>query len=319
VSLQATQSNRHATGVYSVFFSGFKIDYEMIAGFIFGLFFIPNGKLYLTMDRTNWQWGKCDINILTLGIVFKGVAIPIFWVLLDKKGNSDTPERIALIQRFIGRFGKDCIAGILADREFIGTSWFGWMLSEKIPFYIRVKKNLWTTNSRGLAVKIDKLFYDLRPMSQRVLYGKRNVMGHELYLAALRMFDGELLIVATSESPGNAIEIYGLRWEIETLFGCLKGRGFNFEDTHVTDRERISRIFVLLSVAFCWAHKTGEWRHEVEPICLKTHGRPAVSLFRYGLDYLVEAIAKLVYRADLFEACIKQMWFFLSPPLKKGG
>ena len=90
----------------------------------------------------------------------------------------------------------------------------------------------------------------------------------------------------------------------------MKGRGFNFEDTHVTELERIKGIFVLLSVAFCWAHKTGEWRHEIEPICLKTHGRPAVSLFRYGLDYIVEAIAKLISRFDLLKECIRK----ITPP-----
>ena len=63
------------------------------------------------MDRTNWQWGKANINILTLGIAFKGIAIPIYWTLLDKKGSSDTQERIALIQKFIHSFGKQCIAG----------------------------------------------------------------------------------------------------------------------------------------------------------------------------------------------------------------
>ena len=36
-----------------------------------------------------------------LGIVFKGTAIPIYWMLLDKRGNSDTPERMALLQMFM--------------------------------------------------------------------------------------------------------------------------------------------------------------------------------------------------------------------------
>jgi hypothetical protein len=48
--------------------------------------------------------------------------------LLDKRGNSDTRERIALIQKFIDRFGKEWIKGILADREFIGKNWFGWLI-----------------------------------------------------------------------------------------------------------------------------------------------------------------------------------------------
>jgi heterodisulfide reductase subunit C len=36
------------------------------------------------------------------------------------------------------------------------------------------------------------------------------------------MPDGELLIVAADELSGFAIKRYGLRWEIETLFACLK-------------------------------------------------------------------------------------------------
>ncbi|HAT8797519.1 TPA: IS4 family transposase, partial [Legionella pneumophila] len=30
-------------------------------------------------DRTNWRWGKKDINILMLSVVYKGIAIPLFW------------------------------------------------------------------------------------------------------------------------------------------------------------------------------------------------------------------------------------------------
>jgi hypothetical protein len=289
------------------FFAKFKIDYDMIAGFIFRLFFVVNGKWYLAIDRTNWQWGKSDINILTLAIVFKGTAIPIYWELLDKKGNSDTSERIALLQKFVGRFGKNCIAGILADREFIGGDWFKWLLEEKISFYIRTRNNTVTTNSRGLPIDIDALFYGLKLQEQRVIEGKRRIMGCELYLSGLRLADGELLIVATNELPDDAIKIYGLRWEIETLFGCLKGRGFNFEDTHVTDRDRIKKIFVLLAIAFCWAHKTGEWQHEITPIKIKKHGRPAVSLFRYGLDYITNAVMKVFYQPGLFKKCLNKI------------
>ena len=264
------------------FFSGFEMDYDCIAGFIFKLFFINGGQWYLTVDRTNWKWGKSDINILTLAIAFKGAAIPIYWVLLDKRGNSDTPERIELIQKFIKNFGKECIAGLLADREFIGKKWFKWLLDEGISFYIRIKSNTLTTNARGQEIDIDALFYGLKPGEQRSINDKRKIWGHDLYLAALRLEDNELLIIATDQPPEEAIAIYGLRWQIETLFGCLKGRGFNFEDTHIVSQERIKRVFVLLAISFCWAHKTGEWRNDVKPIKIKKHGRLSVSIFRYG-------------------------------------
>ncbi len=233
----ALQSSRYRR--IKRFFSKFPLDYQQIAGFIFKLFFVSGGQWYLSMVRTNWRWGKSDINILMLGIVFKGTAIPIYWMLLDKRGNSDTPERKTLFQMFIEHFGKNCIKGILADREFVGKDWFGWLLKEKIPFHIRIKNNTITTNAKGLKVDIDALFYGLKPNEQRSLKGRRLVWGNFVCLAGLRLVDGELLIVATTELPETAIATYGLRWEIECLFGCFKGRGFSFEDTDITDKARI--------------------------------------------------------------------------------
>jgi hypothetical protein len=43
--------------------------------------------------------------------VYKGVAIPVYWLLLNKKGNSDTRERIAIMKRFIRQFGKERLWG----------------------------------------------------------------------------------------------------------------------------------------------------------------------------------------------------------------
>jgi len=84
----------------------------------------------LTLDRTNWRWGKKNINILVLAVVYKGIAIPIYWLLLNKRGNSNTRERIALLKRFIKHFGKTRIIRLLADREFIGKDWFAWLKQE---------------------------------------------------------------------------------------------------------------------------------------------------------------------------------------------
>jgi len=45
------------------------------------------------------------------------------WVMLDKNkkgGNSNTAERIALVESFIKIFGVESIEHLLADREFIG-------------------------------------------------------------------------------------------------------------------------------------------------------------------------------------------------------
>ena len=100
--------------------------------------------------------------------------------------------------------------------------------------------------------------------------------------------DSEYVIIATQykKNQKNSLDQYKKRWEIETLFGCLKSRGFNFEDTHMTDAKKISKLLALLTIAFCWARLTGEWLNIINPIKLKKHGRKEKSVFRYGLDYL---------------------------------
>jgi Transposase DDE domain len=263
------------------------IDYDAVALFVMTLFFFINTNYYLTLDRTNWQWGKQNINILVLAVVYQGQAIPIYWLLLDKKGNSNCRERIALMKRFIKHFGKRSIRGVLADREFIGSTWFKWLKTEKIPFHIRIKKNAKVPNSRGELVQAQLLFRFLKVGEKLVIEQAKNVTNVSVYLSGLRLSDGELLIVASSLATFDAIETYALRWQIETLFGCLKGRGFNLEDTHITDRWRIKRLLVVVVIAFCWTHRTGEWRHEhVNPIKVKKHQRLAKSIFKYGLDWM---------------------------------
>jgi hypothetical protein len=80
--------------------------------------------------------------------------------------------------------------------------------------------------------------------------------------------------------------IIRIRLWIESLFACLKTRGFNFENTHLVHLDRISKLLGILAIAFTFAYTVGIWRHSIKPIKLKPHGRKAMSTFRYGLDYL---------------------------------
>ena len=95
------------------------------------LFGFTDADYYLALDRTNWKWGGININLLVLAVVYRGAAIPVYWLPLNKRGNSNSRERIALVQRFIGEFGRYRIRGILADREFTCAPWVlvtsGWV------------------------------------------------------------------------------------------------------------------------------------------------------------------------------------------------
>ena len=212
------------------------------------------------------------------------------------------------MNRFLKGIGRDRLLSLLADREFVGSEWFAYLSKKEIPFDIRVKKNYLTTNSQGVTVKINTLFWSLKPDESQILLGRRQLMGQHVFLSALRLTDGDLLIVATSREDVDSLKRYGYRWEIETLFSCLKGRGFNFEETRLTELKRIESLFGVLALTFAWAHKVGDWRHEhCTPIRVKKHGRLAISYFRYGLDWINRALLDLERRVDQFNHSVK--WF----------
>lgn len=160
---------------------------------------------------------------------------------------------------------------------------------------------------------------NLKPGEIRILSDIRQVYGHPLYVVGLKQADGEYVIIATTDSPQTALEDYSLRWNIETLFGCLKDQSFNFEDTHMTKLPRLEKLMALLTIAFCWALLTGEWRYEQKPIRIGKHGRYVKSVFRYGLEHLknvfINASIKLKELHQIFGTILPKAgspeWFHL--------
>lgn len=282
------------------FFRSFSIDYDALALTLLNA--LPISKFILTLDRTNWKFGKTNINILVLAIAYKKVAFPILWTLLDKRGNSSTEERKRLIDKFLNLVPPSCIQCLTADREFIGKDWFAYLIEKDILFRIRIRENMKTQNNRGAFVKGKDLFRNLSLRETHTFARRKKIDGHLLFVIGVRLSD-EFFILVTNRQPETALDDYAKRWEIESLFACLKTRGFNFEKTHLSHLGRIKKLVAILAIAFLWAHSTGEWLHqEVKPIPVKKHGRPLLTLFRYGLNHLQKIVLNLSFhRHDFFQ------------------
>ena len=68
---------------------------------------------------------------------------------------------------------------------------------------------------------------------------------------------------------------------------AMKSSGFNIEDTHVTDLKRLENLYLLTMIAFVWCYKVGDYLDQnIKKIKIKTHLRKAISVFKYGLDYI---------------------------------
>lgn len=82
------------------------------------------------------------------------------------------------------------------------------------PLCIRIRENYKPDDGRK-SLKVQTVFSDLQPGQQKVLRHQRKLWGYWLYVAALRLDDSSLLVVATQSAPKTAIANYANRWELK--------------------------------------------------------------------------------------------------------
>ena len=281
------------------FFAEFSFDKAAFVGWI--VQHLPRESWVLCLDRTNWKLGTFNINILAIGVAYRGTAIGLLWQLLPKCGNSNQGERIALIQQLLACLPKKNIKAVIADREFIGQDWFSFLTKQNIKFHIRLRDNILAelaaaneaqgqTNSQAIRL----LFRHLKSGETLTLHQRYYVCGQLLAVTGMRLADDELLIIVTNGNPKQSLDFYAQRWEIEMLFSALKTTGFDLETTHLNQTQRIDTLLLLLMLALVWSHTIGETLHTtVKPIKRKKHGRLAQSFFRYGLDFFRAVLLNL--------------------------
>ena len=262
------------------------MPYAELAEFVVNLLGLP-GPYTLALDRTNWKVGVRGSQHPDALDRLSRRRGSVVWIVLPKAGNSDTGERVTVMELFLDLFGAHNIACLLGDREFVGREWFRFLKRHRIKFQMRLHRDTLARNGRGQYVQAWRLFCRTRIDCPLVIPEARRMWGMDLYLSGCRLKHGEYLILVSAEFCEQPQEQYRKRWGIETLFGALKSRGFNLEDTHLKDSERLSRLLALLALAFTWAFVVGLWQASVKELKLKKHGYPPEEHFSSWTQYVV--------------------------------
>ena len=255
------------------------IDYDITAKILSGI--LPkNEKWILAIDRTNWKLGKSNINLLVLGVVYKGMTIPLLWTFLTKdnvensetvqigkRGNSNTQERKDILEKFINIFGSEKIDLLVADREFIGKDWFNWLDEKKIKFLIRIRNSSLIGNSINKKVSASTLLSGAED-DDFIIFDKNKIFDLELYIGGIKSSKSRdrLILVSNAKISKKSLEIYRKRWEIETMFGAFKSKGFNLEESKLTDGYKVEKLMAFLSIGFVWVFLAGNHREKTEKI-----------------------------------------------------
>lgn len=268
------------------FFKDYKFDYLQVCMLL--SMFLPAGKLHLSIDRTEWDFGSYQCNILMIVARCGSIGIPLYWELLDNKsGNSSSSDRCKLLTKLVKVIGRERIGLIVGDREFVGLEWVKFLKNSGIPFCMRLPKHHTVTLKNGKVCTITELLEDveMRAFQECVVDG----IGCNVMMK--RLPDHDYLFLMGSFLPKQLGNIYRNRWCIEVLFQNFKERGFDLESTHLKCNKKISKLLVFVSLAVAICVKVGEYHHKkVQKIKTKKHGYKANSFCRKGLDILRDGL-----------------------------
>lgn len=170
------------------------------------------------------------------------------------------------MERFISLFGRTNIDCLVADREFVGQKWIAYLINNKIRYHIRIRNNFIVKDPRkGKQIPAWWLFNGVAFGHVRVLDRVFYVNDCLCYLSGSRVKTKEgkieYQILISFNKQDEAHTKYKERWQIETAFRALKSSGFEIEKTHLTEIDRLEKLFSLVLIAFTWANLVGLYIH----------------------------------------------------------
>lgn len=217
--------------------------------------------IYLVIDRSQWR----AINLLMVSIVYDNRAIPVYFSLLPKKGNSNLAQQKQVLEPGL-KLLKDYKVIVLGDREFCGVDLARWLSQEqKVYLSLRLKKNEYVELEEQIWFQLSDL--GLAPGMSFYYQGikvtkTKGFSGFNLAAKWKRNYRGKgskepWYILTNLNNLSAATLAYSKRMGIEEMFRDFKLGGYNLEVTQVTNH-RLIAIILLITLAYCLSTLSGQ-------------------------------------------------------------
>jgi hypothetical protein len=260
------------------------IDYTLLTVFLLG-FLSGNRKLRLCIDRTEWDFGSHQSNILMVVAGYGDFMLPIYWAMLDNSsGNSSAQDRIDAVSHCIRLIGKQRLGLVVADREFVGNKWLKWLKDNNINFVMRLPKGHYIYRADCSVQSVEGL-----GLSTEVPLVIQSVMVDGVWanVWVMKLKDGDFLFLFGTVTAKFMGQLYRKRWGIEACFQNLKQRGFDLEKSHLKNDGKLRKLIALVSITYAVCTSLGIYQHKkVKPIRTKKHGYKENSFARVGIDLI---------------------------------
>ncbi|MDJ0634448.1 MAG: IS4 family transposase [Xenococcaceae cyanobacterium MO_188.B29] len=223
-------------------------------------------RLTLVLDRTQWQ----DNNVFMISVIWRNRALPIYWLLLDKKGSSNVREQIALIRPVLKLLAHYEVV-ILGDREFHGVELSYWLKQKnkqaKKPIYFafREKDNIYMKRSKKKQKRLKdlqlipgvKVLHKNVQITKQKGFGKFNLLAYKKRDYRQHKVKEIWFIITNLSDPHEVIKLYKKRAGIESMFRDYKSGGYNLEGSKA-NLVRLTNLILLIAIAYTSACLKGK-------------------------------------------------------------
>jgi hypothetical protein len=208
--------------------------------------------LSIAFDRS--QWG-C-INLFTIALLWQRRAIPLYWCVLPKLGNSNLSEQTLALQQVLPLL-KEYKVMVLGDREFCSVDLGSWLKTMGVSFCLRLKKNHCLETENLIWERLDQL--GVVPGTSLYFQGVRvrktqPVAGFDIACKWKRKYRGRKVkdawfILTDLGSLPVAIAAYKQRMGIEEMFRDCKSGGYNLEGSGLRG-DRLIKMILLMAIVY---------------------------------------------------------------------
>lgn len=218
-------------------------------------------SIYLVIDRSQWR----EINLLMVSLVYKRRAIPIYFVILPKKGNSNLSQQKQVLEPAL-QLLKDYKIIVLGDREFCGVDLAKWLSQEQQAYlslrlkkneYVELEEQIWfQLRDLGLVPGMS-LYYQGIKVTKTKGFAGLNLAAKWCKKYRDRSQKEPWFILTNLSSLSTATDAYSKRMGIEEMFRDFKSGGYNLEATKVTG-ERLIALILLICLSYSLSTFSGQ-------------------------------------------------------------
>ena len=262
-------------------------------------------EIILIVDRTDWKKRRQYINILSVAVSYKGRALPLYWMVFGKKGNSSLEQWkqvlfpvITGLQQMPWLSDKPVHIQLVADREFASPKLAEWLKNlYDISVTLRIKSSMYLTGEDTPEIKVASLIRKMTKGSRHILYNQVLTRDSSFKMNILLTWNKDytepLIVATTAGNPAHADATYKQRFNIEHMHKDWKSNAFDLEKTRVTDPKRIETLLIPIAFAYILCVLEGEQKENSGEVRRPPKGKKRmVSLFLSGLRTISRSLQR---------------------------